>query len=113
MLALIAGALLGSLPIVFAGFPPHTGNDAPVSSISLAIPAKPPAYPTGLPINSAYISFSIEADRWPEWVGAETPNTYFLTLVNNLYNITGKAPDFRLGADTMVHELSHLIIDLH
>lgn len=97
---------LSALSTVLAGLPPHTGNDTPVPAMTLYMPPTPPAYPVGLPVNSALISFSIEADRWPEWVGQDKPNTYFLNLVNNLYNITGKAPDFRVGADTMVRNPS-------
>jgi len=39
-------------------------------------------------------------DRWSDWVGTSTPNTYFINLLKNLGELTGRMPDIRVGADS-------------
>jgi len=39
-------------------------------------------------------------DRWSDWVGTSTPNTYFINLLNNLGELTGRMPDIRVGANS-------------
>ncbi|KDQ53124.1 glycoside hydrolase family 79 protein [Jaapia argillacea MUCL 33604] len=64
----------------------------------------PVVAPAGAPIISpSLISFSIEQDRWPEWVGTTTPNQYFYNLLDNLNILSGSYPWIRIGANSEDH----------
>lgn len=54
-------------------------------------------------ISPSLCSFSIEQDRWPEWAGEGTRNTFFYNALENLKKITGEAPWIRIGADSEDH----------
>ncbi|KAJ7178640.1 glycoside hydrolase family 79 protein [Mycena crocata] len=54
-------------------------------------------------ISPSLISLSIEQDRWPDWVGTDTRNTFFFNTLDNLKTLTGAPPDIRIGANSEDH----------
>ncbi|KAH7108203.1 hypothetical protein BKA62DRAFT_781574 [Auriculariales sp. MPI-PUGE-AT-0066] len=63
----------------------------------------PIAKPTGATkLSQSLIGFSIESDRWPEWTGIETPNTFWINTLKNLEARTGKPPRFASDRTTYV-----------
>ncbi|KIJ48636.1 glycoside hydrolase family 79 protein, partial [Sphaerobolus stellatus SS14] len=50
-----------------------------------------------------HISFSIEQDRWPDWVGTDSANRFTLNALNNLKALTGTPSKIRVGADSEDH----------
>ena len=56
---------------------------------------------TAVNVSQSFVSFSIEADRWPEWVGTiSSPNNFFLNSLINLQQLTGIPPQIRIGGNT-------------
>ncbi|KAF9565353.1 glycoside hydrolase family 79 protein [Agrocybe pediades] len=71
------------------------------SCVSVSIPvAAPSSAPT---IASDYISFSIEQDRWTDWVGTTSRNQFFFNTLDNLNALTGAPPQIRIGANSEDH----------
>jgi hypothetical protein len=57
---------------------------------------------SGVPqISPSHVSLSIELDRWTDWAGNVSRNTFFFNTLNNLNQITGKPPNVRIGGNTM------------
>ncbi|KAF7967476.1 hypothetical protein HWV62_34077 [Athelia sp. TMB] len=54
-------------------------------------------------LSPSLVSFSIEQDRWPEWAGEATQNTFFYNALENLRQKTGEPPWIRIGADSEDH----------
>lgn len=52
---------------------------------------------------SSLVSFSIEQDRWADWVGTTEENTFFYNALDNLRQFTGEPPWIRIGADSEDH----------
>ncbi|KAJ7124009.1 glycoside hydrolase family 79 protein [Mycena crocata] len=67
-------------------------------ALTVSIPSSPGAKAPF--ISPSLISFSIEQDRWPEWVGTDARNEFFFNTLNNLKTLTGAAPSIRIGANT-------------
>ena len=67
-------------------------------SLSVSIPATAP--PSSIELNPALLSFSIEQDRWTDWAGTASPNTFFLNALSNLAKRTGQTPWIRIGANS-------------
>ena len=56
---------------------------------------------TAFHVSQSFVSFSIEADRWLDWVGTiSSPNDFFLNTLDNLQQLTGIPPQIRIGANT-------------
>ncbi|KAG5651791.1 hypothetical protein H0H81_007377 [Sphagnurus paluster] len=51
-------------------------------------------------IAAAHVSLSIEGDRWTSWSGTTSGNQFFYNLLDNIKQITGHAPNLRIGADS-------------
>ncbi|KIJ51887.1 glycoside hydrolase family 79 protein [Sphaerobolus stellatus SS14] len=51
-------------------------------------------------ILSTHLSFSLEQDRWPDWVGTESRNEFTYNALSNLASFTGQPPKIRVGADS-------------
>lgn len=81
MLPLHALSLLPGVVALVVNVPTFPGKNAPVISRSL-------------------VSLSIEQDRWPEWVGTSSKNTFFLNTLGNLERRTGAVPGIRIGANS-------------
>ncbi|KAJ7227044.1 glycoside hydrolase family 79 protein [Mycena pura] len=50
-----------------------------------------------------FISLSIEQDRWLEWSGNTSRNSFFFNTLDNIVAITGTNPTIRIGADSEDH----------
>ncbi|KAF5364760.1 hypothetical protein D9758_009299 [Tetrapyrgos nigripes] len=62
--------------------------------------------PDGAPIVSGSLfSLSLEQDRWLDWVGTTSTgrNDFFFNTLDNLIQISGEAPQIRIGADSEDH----------
>ncbi|KAJ7464179.1 glycoside hydrolase family 79 protein [Mycena latifolia] len=49
------------------------------------------------------VSLSIEQDRWLDWAGNTTRNSFFFNTLDNLVALTGAPPTIRIGADSEDH----------
>ncbi|KAJ7770651.1 ricin B lectin domain-containing protein [Mycena metata] len=72
---------------------PGSGN-----SVSIPITAGSATAVTG-----NLLSLSIEQDRWLDWSGNSTANTFFFNCLDNIVEITGLPPKIRIGADSEDH----------
>ncbi|KDR78988.1 hypothetical protein GALMADRAFT_63807 [Galerina marginata CBS 339.88] len=66
-------------------------------SISVLAPSAAPS------ISPSLISFSIEQDRWTDWVGTTARNQFFFNTLDNLNQLTGLPPQIRIGANSEDH----------
>ena len=48
-------------------------------------------------LSPSLVSFSIEQDRWIDWVGAPSRNEFFFNTLENLKRLSG---EFRIGANS-------------
>ncbi|KZV85884.1 glycoside hydrolase family 79 protein [Exidia glandulosa HHB12029] len=61
----------------------------------------PVASPTNaVPLSQNLLGFSIESDRWPDWIGIDSPNTFWINTLENLNKLAGKPPKIRVGANS-------------
>ncbi|EIN04939.1 glycoside hydrolase family 79 protein [Punctularia strigosozonata HHB-11173 SS5] len=78
-----------------------SGAAAATTTVSVVVPTYAPA---GAPtVSPGLISYSIEQDRWTDWVGTTSPNQFFFNVLDNVKQITGHAPWLRVGADSEDH----------
>ncbi|KDR78761.1 hypothetical protein GALMADRAFT_209155 [Galerina marginata CBS 339.88] len=63
--------------------------------LSVSIPVAAPS--TAPTIAPDLVSLSIESDLWTDWTGTTSRNQFFFNTLQNLINLTGKPPRFRLG----------------
>lgn len=54
-------------------------------------------------ISPSFVSLSIEADRWTDWVGTTSRNDFFFNALDNLQQLTGKPPQIRIGGNSEDH----------
>ncbi|PPQ75253.1 hypothetical protein CVT24_007431 [Panaeolus cyanescens] len=60
--------------------------------------------PSGaITLSPSLLSFSIEQDRWTDWVGATQRNDFFFNTLDNLAMLTGEPPQIRIGANSEDH----------
>jgi hypothetical protein len=57
-------------------------------------------------------NFSLEQDRWPDWVSIDTPNPLVVNELTNLARRTGTPPWIRIGADTEDQTLCNSDVNL-
>ncbi|KAJ7475686.1 glycoside hydrolase family 79 protein [Mycena latifolia] len=55
------------------------------------------------PVTGNLVSLSIEQDRWLDWAGNTTRNSFFFNTLDNLVALTGAPPTIRIGADSEDH----------
>ncbi|KAL0956238.1 hypothetical protein HGRIS_002392 [Hohenbuehelia grisea] len=67
-----------------------------VFALEALIPVHSPC--NALLISPSLVGFSIEQDRWTDWVGTTNRNEFFYNTLTNLKHLTGKAPPIRIGA---------------
>lgn len=72
-----------------------------VSGLSVSIPTSPPS--DAHTLSPSLLGFSIEQDRWVDWVGAGSRNDYFYNVLENLKGLSGEATRLRIGADSEDH----------
>ncbi|KAJ7158873.1 glycoside hydrolase family 79 protein [Mycena filopes] len=70
------------------------------SAVTVPIPLSPGDAPS---VDGNLVSLSIEQDRWLDWSGNTTRNTFFFNTLDNLVSITGDSPTIRIGADSEDH----------
>jgi hypothetical protein len=58
---------------------------------------------TAVPVSQSLLSFSIEQDRWTDWVGTTKRNDFFFNTLDNLNQLTGIPPQIRIGANSEDH----------
>ncbi|KAF8485871.1 hypothetical protein DFH94DRAFT_708576 [Russula ochroleuca] len=63
-------------------------------TVPLTAPASAP------PLSRSLVSFSLEQDRWGDWIGQGAGNAFFLNTLNNLKQLTGEPARIRIGADS-------------
>lgn len=57
--------------------------------------------PTGATqVAQTLIGFSLEQDRWTDWVGLNSRNQFFFNVLDNLKISSGKPPFIRIGANS-------------
>jgi hypothetical protein len=67
------------------------------SGIPVSIPLS--AQPDSPTLSGNLFSLSIEQDRWVDWVGSTSRNSFFFNALDNLVVLTGSNPTIRIGAD--------------
>lgn len=71
------------------------------SCLDISIPLKAPA--AALHLSQSLVSFSIEPDRWTEWVGTTSRNDFLFNTLDNLNQLTGMPPQIRIGGNSQDH----------
>lgn len=51
-------------------------------------------------LSKSLIAFSIEQDRWTDWVGTTQRNDFFYNTLDNIGQLTGIPPGIRIGANS-------------
>jgi hypothetical protein len=51
-------------------------------------------------LSRSLVSFSIEQDRWGDWVGQGAGNPFFFNTLDNLKQLTGEPARIRIGANS-------------
>ena len=51
-------------------------------------------------VSRSLFSFSIEQDRWVDWIGQGPVNQFFFNTLKNLKDIVQEPPRVRIGADS-------------
>ncbi|KAI0249844.1 hypothetical protein BJV78DRAFT_1223807 [Lactifluus subvellereus] len=68
------------------------------AQIPVTIPLTAPGNAQG--VSRSLFSFSIEQDRWIDWIGQGPANPFFFNTLNNLKQIAHEPPRIRIGADS-------------
>ena len=69
-----------------------------VQGITVKVPLTAPVLAPLL--SRSLVSFSIEQDRWDDWVGQGAGNPFFFNTLDNLKQLTGEPARIRIGADS-------------
>lgn len=72
-----------------------------VTAFTISIQTTVPSNATAL--SPSLLSFSIEQDRWTDWVGTTSRNNFFFNTLDNLKQLTGEPPQIRIGANSEDH----------
>ncbi|KAJ7650426.1 glycoside hydrolase family 79 protein [Roridomyces roridus] len=70
------------------------------SAIQITIPL---GSDNAVSVDGNLMSLSIEQDRWLDWSGSTSGNSFFSNTLNNLVTLTGDAPTVRIGANSEDH----------
>ncbi|KAJ3510881.1 hypothetical protein NLJ89_g4418 [Agrocybe chaxingu] len=71
------------------------------SSLNVSISLNAPQ--TAVSVSPSLLSFSIEQDRWTDWVGTTSRNEFFFNALDNYKQLTGEPPQIRIGANSEDH----------
>jgi hypothetical protein len=71
------------------------------SCLDVPIPLTAPA--AAFSLSQSFVSLSIEADRWTDWVGTTSRNDFFFNTLDNLQQLTGIPPQIRIGGNSEDH----------
>ncbi|KAJ6607373.1 glycoside hydrolase family 79 protein [Mycena sp. CBHHK59/15] len=69
-----------------------------VLGIPVSIPLSPPS--TAPALDGNLFSLSIEQDRWLDWAGNTSRNSFFFNTLDNLVELTGSNPTIRIGSES-------------
>ncbi|KAJ7494595.1 glycoside hydrolase family 79 protein [Mycena galericulata] len=72
-----------------------------VSAVTVDVPLAAPS--DASEVDGNLVSLSIEQDRWLDWSGNTSRNSFFFNTLDNLVALTGDAPTIRIGADSEDH----------
>ncbi|KZV62775.1 glycoside hydrolase family 79 protein [Peniophora sp. CONT] len=70
-------------------------------NVSITIPTQSPS--SAVSVAQDLVAFSIEQDRWTDWIGTDAPNTFWLNALENLKQLSGLPTRIRIGADSEDH----------
>lgn len=70
-------------------------------NVSITIPSQAPS--SVVLVAQDLVAFSIEQDRWTDWIGTDSPNTFWLNALENLKSLSGLPARIRIGANTADH----------
>ena len=73
----------------------------PAAAVNVSVPTSVPS--AAQTLSPTLVSFSIEQDRWPDWVGTDSPNEFTTNALLNYAELTGTPPDIRVGANSEDH----------
>ena len=73
-------------------------NLSPALAVSVNIPLTAPSSARAL--SGSLVSFSLEQDRWADWVGQGSGNSFFFNTLDNLNGLTGEPPRIRIGGNS-------------
>ncbi len=73
------------------------------TALSVSVPIIAPSNSQALV--STVLSFSIEQDRWPDWVGIDSRNQFTFNALQNFAELTGQPPNIRVGANSEDHTI--------
>lgn len=73
-------------------------SPALASAVTVNIPLIAPSSAQAL--SRSLVSFSLEQDRWAEWVGQGSGNSFFSNILDNLNELTGEPPRIRIGGNS-------------
>ncbi|TFK27758.1 hypothetical protein FA15DRAFT_585766 [Coprinopsis marcescibilis] len=69
-----------------------------VFSLDVTVPTSPPS--AAKRIYRDHVSYSLEQDRWLDWVGTTSRNQFFINTLENIRKLSGLPPQIRVGANT-------------
>ncbi|KAF9446613.1 glycoside hydrolase family 79 protein [Macrolepiota fuliginosa MF-IS2] len=69
--------------------------------VDVTVPLTTP--PEAAPVAPSLIGFSLEQDRFTDWVGLNSRNLFFFNVLNNLKSLSGTSPFIRIGANSEDH----------
>ena len=69
-----------------------------VAAVNVTVPRSVPSGAQTL--SPTLLSFSIEQDNWPDWVGTDSPNNFTTAALHNFAALTGTPPNIRVGANS-------------
>ncbi|KAJ6463589.1 hypothetical protein C8R47DRAFT_1079880 [Mycena vitilis] len=70
--------------------------------LSAGDPLPPPPPPS---VDGNLVSLSIEQDRWLDWVGNTSRNSFFFNTLDNLVALTGSDPTIRIGPPSRMNQV--------
>jgi hypothetical protein len=71
---------------------------SPALAVTVNIPLTAPSSARAL--SGSLVSFSLEQDRWVDWVGQGNGNSFFFNTLDNLNGLTGEPPRIRIGGNS-------------
>ncbi|KAJ8521136.1 hypothetical protein ONZ45_g2122 [Pleurotus djamor] len=70
-------------------------------ALNISIPLLAPS--TAPTLSPTLLSLSLEQDRWTDWSGSTSRNEFFFNTLDNIKQLTGEAPQIRIGANSEDH----------
>lgn len=67
-------------------------------AVTVTIPLTAP--PSAQALSRSLVSFSLEQDRWVDWIGRGTRNPFFFNTLNNLKELAGEPARIRIGGNS-------------